>query len=668
MPRDIEKLSRRSLLSSSALALAGASLSAGAPPAHPVTSASVPDDPDAPGPQSGTQPERLPFAGELRFARTNSEPVVRAFELSDVQLLPGPFLTAQQSNQHLLQAMPAERLLYTFRKNAGLPSNAEPLAGWEKPDGELRGHYTGHFLSACALGYGNTQDRALKAKSDEIVHNLAECQAHLSGGYLSAFPPEFFDRLQARKPVWAPFYTIHKIMAGLLDAHGYTGNQQALEVLTRQAEWVDQWTARLSPEAMQMVLDTEYGGMNELLYNLAATTGDDRWGRVGDRFTKQRFFNPLALRQDQLRGLHTNTHIPQVIGAARRYELTSDARFGAVADFFWSEVTAARTYATGGTSNNEGWLVSPYQLAKELSLGTDTNECCCAYNMLKLTRQLYTWSADPRFFDYYERVLWNHRLGTIDAQTGLTQYYLGIAPGSWRTFGTEFSTFWCCNGTGVEEFAKLSNSIYFRDNGGLYVNLFIPSTVHWKEKGLRLTQQTRFPEEAATAFHIELEQPGDFALHLRIPSWLPGSPSVRLNGKTLPVSARPGSYLSLSRQWKSGDRVELALPLSLRVEAMPDDPGLQAFLYGPIVLAGELPDAVPSSLVHGRMGPDFKKVAAPQLPAIRSGGKSVTAWLRPGRSALQFETAELAASSGLRFSPFWQTGGDRRYSIYWRVV
>ena len=221
------------------------------------------------------------------------------------------------------------------------------------------------------------------------------CQQKLGGGYLSAFPTEWFDRLDARKQVWAPFYTIHKIMAGMFDMHQYCGNQQALEVLEGMAGWADEWTAAKPEEHMQDILETEYGGMNEVLYNLAAVTGNDRWAKAGDRFTKKRFFNPLALRRDELRGLHVNTHIPQVIGAARRYEISSDMRFHDVADFFWYEVTGARAYVTGGTSNGEGWLTPPRQLAAELKRSVATAECCCAYNMLKLTRHLYSWTADP---------------------------------------------------------------------------------------------------------------------------------------------------------------------------------------------------------------------------------------------------------------------------------
>ena len=310
--------------------------------------------------------------------------------------------------------------------------------------------------------FAATGDKAVKSKADELVAGLAECQAKLNGnGYLSAFPTEYFDRLDQRRNVWAPFYTMHKIMAGLYDMKTHAGNDQALDVVVKMAGWVDAWTAAKTEEHMQEILNTEYGGMNEVLYNIAATTGDDRWARTGDRFTKKIFFTPLVLRHDALKGQHMNTHVPQVIGAARRYEISSDYRFRDVSRFFFETVSEARTYSTGGSSNNEHWLVDPDHLAAEKKVSANHQECCCSYNMMKLARHLYAWSGDPRFIDYYERNLLNHRLGAIEPETGHTTYFLSLAPGAWKTTCTEDATFWCCTGTGVEEYSKLNNTHLF---------------------------------------------------------------------------------------------------------------------------------------------------------------------------------------------------------------
>jgi len=623
--------------------------------------------PAAPSPDTaqrrGPMPEILPFQETLLFTRKDVPAKVQPFPMTQVRLLPGIYKDAQEWNRGYMQRLAADRLIHNFRLNAGLPSPAQPFGGWEEPKGELRGHFTGHYLSAAALLYASTGDREIKAKGDSMVAELARCQEKLgAGGYLSAFPTEWFDRLEARQPVWAPFYTIHKIMAGMFDMHRLAGNRQALQVLEGMAEWADAWTASKSEEHMQDILNTEYGGMNEVLYNLAAATGEDRWARAGDRFTKKRFFNPLASRRDELRGLHVNTHIPQVIGAARRYDISGDVRFHDVADFFWYEVVGARTYATGGTSNNEGWLAPPRQLASELKRSVSTAECCCAYNMLKLTRQLYGWTADPRYFDYYERTLVNHRIGAIRPRTGLTQYYLSLTPGAWKTFNTEDKSFWCCTGTGVEEYSKLNDSIYWHDGDGLYVNLFVPSELNWSEKGLRLRQETKFPAQPGATLVVSVNRPVQLAMRLRIPAWLRSSPTVKLNGRALEGSASPGSYLTLSRTWKNGDRVELGLPMHLHIEEMPDDARTQAVLYGPLVLAGDLGgEGLLENMIIGPMAPRVQQTA---VPSFRSAGADPSAWIKAGDKPLEFRTA--GQQKDVTLVPL-NSIFDRRYSVYWQV-
>lgn len=658
-----QKIGRRVFLST-AVGSASAVAGLGAAQMKVITQASVPDDPNAPKEQTGTVPPSSPFDAPIEFIGAEATFRIRPFPRTQVRLLPSAFLDAQEANRALLRRYSADRLLHNFRVNAGLPSSAQPLGGWEKPDCELRGHFVGHYLSACALMYAATGDQELKSKAEYMVAELAKCQERLGQGYLSAFPVELFDRLQARKPVWAPFYTYHKILAGMLDMHEHCANAQALGVAEGMAQWADRWTAALSPQLQQMILDEEFGGMNEALYNLAAITSNPRYGSVGDRFTKKRFFNPLALRQDRLRGLHANTHIPQVIGAARRYELTSDIRFHDVADQFWREVTQTRIYVTGGTSNNEGWLTEPNHLAEELTKGTDTNECCCVYNMLKLTRKLYTWSGDPRMFDYYERILYNHRLGTIDTQNGHTQYYLGLVPGSWRTFATEENSFWCCNGTGVEEYSKLGDSIYFAAaDDTLYVNLFIPSELSWTERGVRIKQTNQFPIKPETRLEVEAEAPQAFALNIRIPWWVHGFAGIAINGKESEISAAGGSYLTLRRTWHPGDIVQLNLPMGLGVERMPDDPTLQAFLYGPLVLAARVSATeVPQNLVVGPMGPDFSKQEPVHVPALRARDAELQKWKRTSADKVAFEVA------GLSFVPFNSVGAGERYSLYWKII
>ncbi|HKE90210.1 MAG TPA: beta-L-arabinofuranosidase domain-containing protein, partial [Gemmatimonadales bacterium] len=385
-------------------------------------------------------------------------PLVRPFDLARVRLLPGPVLDAMLVNRRFLMAQDPDRLLHMFRVTAGLPSDALPLGGWEAPVNELRGHYTGHYLSALALMSASLADAELKARGDAMVAELAKCQQALGNGYLSAFPEEFFDRLRDGKPVWAPFYTLHKIMAGLLDMHTLAGNAQALDVVKGMARWTGRWAQPLSDAAMQRVLQREYGGMNELLYNLSAVTNDEYTAWVAHHFDHEQFFAPLAEGRDELKGLHANTNIPKVIGAARRYELTGEERYRRIAEYFWRQVTTQRTYCTGGTSNGEGWNTEPGVLSTELS--GETQEDCTTYNMLKLTRHIFSWTADPACADFYERALWNGILGSQHPRDGEKLYYVNLASGLWKLFGTPGADYWCCTGTMSEAFSKLGDSIY----------------------------------------------------------------------------------------------------------------------------------------------------------------------------------------------------------------
>jgi hypothetical protein len=286
--------------------------------------------------------------------------------------------------------------------------------------------------------------------------------------------------------------------------------------------------------------------------------------------------------------------------------------------------------------------------------------------MLKLTRTLYTWTADPRYFDYYERVLFNHRLGTIDVHSGLTQYYLGVVPGSWRTFAAEHDSFWCCTGTGVEEFAKLNDSIYFHDADVLYVNLFTPSEVEWSAKKVRLRQTNTFPHTSETHLLIKADSPASFALNVRVPAWVVAFPRVQVNGKAVDVSAGPGSYVTIARTWQDGDTVTLQLPMNLRTEAMADDRSLKAILYGPLVLAGELTEsALDATLVRNQMGPDFRKHAPNTIPSFAAANTDTNQWIQPTAKPLQFRTT--GQQEDVVLKPFYEVPAGKPYSIFWKV-
>jgi DUF1680 family protein len=570
---------------------------------------------------------------------------LQAFDLNDVRLGEGPCLAAQEANRKYLALLDSDRLLYTFRQNAGLPAPGQPLGGWEAPSCEVRGHFIGHYLSACALLYASTGDAALKAKADAMVAELARCQDALGGGYLSAYPAEFLDRLERLERVtWAPLYVTHKIMAGLLDMYQYAGNQQALAVLTKLAAYYGARADKLSEYQMERVLTVEFGGMSEVLHNLYGISGEPAHLRLAQRYDQAAFLGPLALERDNLTRLHGNTQIPKICGAARHYELTGDERYRTITRFFWECVVNTRTYATGGTTLAEVWG-EPKALAA--TLGVNNQECCKTHNLLKVTRSLIRWTANPTYADYYERAFFNGILGTQRADTGQLLYYVPLASGLAKQWGTPYDSFWCCYGTGVESFAKLGDSIFFHDPDGIYVNLFVAATVSWRERGLRLEQVTRFPAEEGTTLVLHLDRPSTFALNVRVPYWVGPAVTVTVNGQAQAVQARPTSYLRLARTWSDGDRVEVRLPMSLHAAPMPDDPELVAVMYGPLVLAGLDP------------APGTCFLADPTDPAQ---------WVEKLPDApLVFQTKAGILPTPLRLIPWYQVI-DEKYGIYWTVT
>ena len=590
------------------------------------------------------------------------DPKLKTFPLSQVRLRPGIFLDQLESNQSFIESLPNDRLLHTFRLTAGIPSFADPLGGWEHPRGELRGHFAGgHVLSACALLHAATGDDAIKQKGNMLVAELAKCQQKLNAeGYLSAYPPSFYDRLRDGKRVWAPFYTYHKILAGHLDMYSLCGNEQALATAEKMAVWTDKYLKPLSDEQWAKMQMVEHGGMNESLFNLYAITGKEQYLALARRFDHKKFFDPLAERKDELKGLHANTNIPKVTGAARGYELTGDQRYHDIADYFWHEVVSQRTYCTGGTSNGEGWQTEPGKFADQL--GEAAEECCCGYNMMKLTRHIFSWTGEPATMDYYERTLFNSRLGTQDSD-GMKMYYLSLMPSLWKTFGTRWDAFWCCTGTGSEEFSKLGDTIYFHDAQGVYVNLFIASELNWAEKKVTLVQETSFPEEEGTTLTFKTAAPVKMPVHVRVPYWATAGMTVSINGKKQEVATTPSSYLTLDRTWNDGDKIQVSIPMSLHLAPLADDSSMQAAMYGPLVLAGRLGSkGLTRDLIYGPLGPD--EARAIPVPALTGSGDSPD-WVEPVKGqTLAFQT--VGQRTQIDLVPFYQLY-DERYTAYWKV-
>jgi DUF1680 family protein len=609
-------------------------------------------------------------------------PQAEPFELAQVRLLDGPFREAMLRDKAYLLNLDPDRLLHNFRVNAGLPSSAKPYGGWEDPNCELRGHSLGHYLSACSLMYASTGDEELKRRVDRIVAALAQCQAAspargFHAGYLSAFPESFIDRVEKREAVWAPWYTLHKIYAGLLDASQLCGNTQALDVLVQAAGWVQFRVDRLPEAQMQESLKTEFGGMNEVLANLYGVTHKPEHLRLARAFDHRAVFDPLARQEDHLNGLHANTQIPKLIGAAREYEVTGELRCRDIARFGWQRIALHRSYVIGGHSDQEHFFPIT-DFGQHLS--PETAETCNTYNMLKLTRHLFAWEPGAETMDFYERALYNHILASQDPEQGMFVYLMSLKPGHFKTYSTPENSFWCCVGTGMENHAKYADTIYFHGEDALYVNLFIPSELAWQEQGITLRQETTFPASDTTRLTFHCEQPRALSLRIRYPSWAavsngvakasagaqPAGYSVSVNGKPQKIKQGPGSYVEIKRKWRDGDVVSVHLPMGLRTEWLPGDTRNAALLYGPVVLAGELGiDGMPSPYAKDQT--DLIKVPTPALPAVAPDLSSLLSQVEPvSGQPLVFKLRCAGRSDPVLLEPFYRVH-HQRYTVYWPV-
>ncbi|KAG5250004.1 Alpha-L-arabinofuranosidase [Salix suchowensis] len=478
------------------------------------------------------------------------------------------------------------KLVWSFRKTAGLSRPGKAYGGWEAPDSELRGHFVGHYLSASAQMWASTHNETLKKKMSAVVSALSACQMKMGTGYLSAFPSELFDRFEAIKPVWAPYYTIHKILAGLLDQYTLADNSQALKMVKWMVDYfynrVRNVITNYSVERHYLSLNEETGGMNDVLYKLFSITADPKHLVLAHLFDKPCFLVAcstgslwLSIVADDISGFHANTHIPVVVGAQMRYEITGDPLYKDIGAFFMDVVNSSHSYATGGTSVGEFWS-DPKRLASTLQ--TENEESCTTYNMLKVSRHLFRWTKEMAYADYYERALTNGVLGI----------QRGTEPGAKTNhgWGTLYDSFWCCYGTGIESFSKLGDSIYFeeREAPGLYIIQYISSSLDWNldrfcsiRKLILLFLRILIFGQAST-------------LHLRMPIWTNSEgATATINSQSLPLPA-PGSFLSVNRNGAASDKLTLQIPISLRTEAIKDDrheyASIQAILYGPYLLAG----------------------------------------------------------------------------------
>jgi len=589
-----------------------------------------------------------------------------SFNLKDVRLLDSRFKENMDRNGNWLLSMDINRLMHSWRVNAGILTNAKSLGGWEALDSEVRGHTAGHVLSGLALMYASTGKVAYKNRGDSIVVAMAECQRILNqDGYLSAFPQNFVDRCIAGERVWAPWYTLHKILAGLTDMYLYAGNKQALVVAEKMSGWAYRKLKPLKSDQLAVMIKNEFGGMIETAYNLYAITGNKQDEKLADFFYDHQVLDPLANEIDKLSKLHANTQIPKIIGVARGYELTGQDQLKNIAGFFWQSVHDHHTYANGGNSDYEHFF-EPDKLSEHIS--PRTTETCNTYNMLKLTRHLFTWTADPKYADYYEQALYNHILAAQDPKTGMSSYFMPFKPGLFKVYSSPTTSFWCCVGTGFESNAKYAEAIYYHDAKGIYVNLFIPSELNWKEKGIKIIQQTKYPEEVATHLIISTDQEVKMPIYIRYPSWATNGTMIKVNGKNIPVKAKPGTYIVLDRKWETGDQIEITYPMSLRLVATNDNPNKSAIAYGPVVLAGQMgTDGIKDPAPYADHNPNEYNnynIPADIISKLNTQGKKITDWLKPvSGQPLTFKTSGIA-NQEITMIPYYQLHGER-YVIYW---
>jgi DUF1680 family protein len=582
------------------------------------------------------------------------------FPLTSVKLLDGPFLHAAELDAKILLSYEPDRLLSKFYSEAGLTPKAEHYMGWENET--IAGHSLGHYLSACSMMYQTTGDNKFIERVNYIVDELKKLQDADGNGYIGAFPngKKILENEVAKgnirsqgfdlNGIWVPFYTEHKMMAGLRDTYHLCGNQTALEVEKRFADWLDGIVSPLNNEQVQKMLRCEHGGISETLADLYADTKDEKYLRISRIFYQQAFLDPLKEGKDVLPGKHCNTNIPKLIALSRLYELTGDTSDRKAAEFFWNTVVYHHSYVTGGNGNNE--YFGPADKLRD-RLGEGTTESCNVYNMLKLTEHLFEWKASENVADFYERALFNHILSTQNPEDGHVTYNLSLDMGGFKDF-QDPEWFTCCIGTGMENHSKYGRNIFYHNDNELFLFQFIASELNWKEKGLIVTQNTKFPEEQGTTLLFSCEKPLKLTLQIRYPYWAKNGVVILVNGKRKHVKSVPGSFIPVERTWKTGDKVEIKIPFSLRLESMPDDSSRVAVMYGPLVMAGYL-------------GPikDSASTDAMYVPVLMTGNRNPAAWMKPVEGKINtFVTANTGRPRDVEMKPFYATY-NRRYSIYW---
>jgi DUF1680 family protein len=611
---------------------------------------------------------------DLPFSDDRPAPLAaRYFGLDQVRLGAGPFLDAQRRDAEYLLRLEPDRMLANFRTNAGLEPKAPVYGGWESVEPWIwircHGHTLGHYLGAAACMFQSTGDERFAERVDYIVAELAACQAARGDGLICAFPDgaaPLLDSLAGKEFAGVPWYTMHKVMAGLRDACVHRGSGAARDVLVKLTGWIDAACSKVTDASLQKMLDREHGGMAEVLADVGVLTGEPRHTALAQRFVHHAVADPLARREDRLDGLHANTQIPKIIGLQRLYEIEGLPAHGTAAEFFWQTVTGERSFATGGHGDGEHFFPKD-EFAKHIG-SAKTMETCCTHNMLRLTRALYRSRSSAGYMDYFERALFNGILASQDPTSGMMTYFQATRPGYVKLFHTPFDSFWCCTGSGMENHARYAETIYAYGDDTLVVNLFLASTLEWKARGLVVTQDTRFPDSDSTRLTFQLARPGKLTLLLRQPAWCPVM-TVTINGRESRTCRKPGDYATIARRFGKRDVVEIRMPMSLRLEPLPHDPSQAALMVGPIVLAGIVGTPVNPAdqiIVNERKSGEMLNEPV-QIPRwTRPLTELPGAVERIDSQSLRFRAGGFADGASVELIPWFRIAHER-YHLYWRA-
>ncbi len=602
------------------------------------------------------------------------------FSLKDVKLIESLFREAMYTDLQYILELDPDRLLAPYLKAAGLQPKAENYPNWESMG--LDGHIAGHYLTALSQMYASTGSQETFKRLNYMLDEMEKAQQANSNGYIGGVPDgkEIWKEIEngnirahnfGLNDRWVPLYNIHKVYAGLRDAYQIAGIEKAKGMLIAFTDWMIDETEDLTDEQVQQMLISEHGGLNETFADVAAITGNDKYLELAYRFSHQKLLEPLKADKDILSGMHANTQIPKVIGFETIAQLDQNQEYHEAAEFFWNNVVNKRSVAIGGNSVREHF--NPIDDFSSMISSVQGPETCNTYNMLRLSEKLFSANPDEKYMGFYERALYNHILSTQHPDTGGFVYFTPMRPGHYRVYSQPETSFWCCVGSGLENHGKYNKVIYAHAKDSLYVNLYIPSELNWKDKGLKLVQKNNLQADESTSLKFQLEKPQRLNLLVRYPSWVnEGKLEVRVNGKAINVDKAPGNYIAIDRKWKTGDEVFLRLPMKLNTEKLSDNSNYVALTYGPFVLAARTSEEDQKGLYAdaGRSShiADGKKIPLSETPIfLTEDPQKIYNFVEKKQSEdLQFSAASIVYPSSyktLNFVPFYKIH-DSRYVLY----